>query len=578
MFSAENLAIIWHTMKTIAIHLRLATASHRKRMMGIFRFFGSAQTWNIHIVPDEEHLCSLLQSAQETGIPDGIISGVPLAQRTKDLMAKSKIPFVGIGMDGDEFEALPHAAGFVVNDNTGIGESAAGYFRQLGEFRSYAFVGDLHKRPWSVLRGKAFARKLASAGKTCKTYDLSGSPELDRSELSAFLSRLAKPAAVFAAWDGRAADVLNAASCAGLNIPGDIAVLGVDDDQFICEHAHPTISSIKTDAEGMGEAAAEMLSRFLHGKTKRRIKAVCRHPLGVVERASTHSPAPAARLIQRAIAFIEAEAANGIHPDDVADHLKVSRRLLDLRFKQYETQSLAEKITACKLENAKRLLADPAISVKAVFLRSGFTSIPHANRIFKELTGLAPATWRKQLQQHETARTEGGKRSGKCFEILSSLTDAEASDMGALAGLLDPSARFDIAAVRSAIQTGTAIIIVKRHRGRIVASATIARFSTPTGTHHRIEDVIVDAKLRGKGIGRRLMEYALEHLRQSGAESVELTSRPSRIAANALYRSLGFKTRKTNVYRLRFRKTPPEQSRSAVPLRPSECSRAAWRW
>ena len=155
-------------------------------------------------------------------------------------------------------------------------------------------------------------------------------------------------------------------------------------------------------------------------------------------------------------------------------------------------------------------------------------------------------------QLRETAGIREKKRSGGRFEILTDLTEADASDLGALVELLDPSAGLDAAAVRSAIQTGTAVVIVRRRRGRIVASATIARFSSPTGTHHRIEDVIVDPQLRGRGTGRRLMEYALEHLRKTGASSVELTSRPSRIAANALYRSLGFKPRRTNVYEYRF--------------------------
>ena len=272
-------------MKTIAIHLRLATASHRKRMMGIFRFFGSTDSWNVRIIPEEEHLCSLLSSTNPADIPDGIISGVPYTEKAKELIARSKIPFVGIGMTGDELMAPPHAAGFVVNDNDGIGESAADYFRQLGEFRSYAFIGDSRNRPWSLQRGRAFAGKLAAAGKTCETYSLAGAPEQDRERLSAFLSRLAKPTAVFAAWDGRAADVLLAARSAGLSVPGEVAVLGTDDDRFICEHTHPTISSIKTDAEGMGEAAAEMLSRFLHGGSRRKPEIVCRASLGVIERA-----------------------------------------------------------------------------------------------------------------------------------------------------------------------------------------------------------------------------------------------------------------------------------------------------
>ena len=106
--------------------------------------------------------------------------------------------------------------------------------------------------------------------------------------------------------------------------------------------------------------------------------------------------------------------------------------------------------------------------------------------------------------------------------------------------------------MNSAIRHGTALIFVKRQRKRIVAAATIARFSTPTGTHYRIEDVIVHPDQRGKGLGRKLMQHLLDHLRTLRAGSVELTSRPARVAANALYRALGFTPRETNVYTFRF--------------------------
>jgi ribosomal protein S18 acetylase RimI-like enzyme len=76
----------------------------------------------------------------------------------------------------------------------------------------------------------------------------------------------------------------------------------------------------------------------------------------------------------------------------------------------------------------------------------------------------------------------------------------------------------------------------------------MASFATTTGNHCRIEDVVVDEKHRGKGLGRRLMSKTIEALREMNVKRVELTSRPSRTVANKLYRSLGFKLRKTNVY------------------------------
>jgi ribosomal protein S18 acetylase RimI-like enzyme len=85
--------------------------------------------------------------------------------------------------------------------------------------------------------------------------------------------------------------------------------------------------------------------------------------------------------------------------------------------------------------------------------------------------------------------------------------------------------------------------------GQIVGTLTLALFRIPTGLRAWIEDVIVDHESRGKGIGEALTRAALEHARQGGARTVDLTSRPSREAANRLYQRLGFVPRETNIYR-----------------------------
>ncbi len=88
--------------------------------------------------------------------------------------------------------------------------------------------------------------------------------------------------------------------------------------------------------------------------------------------------------------------------------------------------------------------------------------------------------------------------------------------------------------------------------GAIVGTLTLAFFRIPTGLQARIEDVVVDADARGRGIGARLSEVAIDRAREAGAKSVGLTSRPSREAANRLYLRMGFDIRETNVYRLKL--------------------------
>ena len=96
------------------------------------------------------------------------------------------------------------------------------------------------------------------------------------------------------------------------------------------------------------------------------------------------------------------------------------------------------------------------------------------------------------------------------------------------------------------------LLIARDDAGRIVGSMTLAMFRIPTGLRAWIEDVVVDEDARGQGVGRRLNERALEIAKSAGARTVDLTSRPSREAANRLYRRLGFVERETNVYRYTF--------------------------
>ena len=525
-------------MKNVAIHLRLETASHRRRIVGIFRHVGGAGSWNIRIVPSEEGLRGLLSTTDAKDIPDGIISCMPRQPDTLKAIVRSGVPFVGIGMEERDIAERKTAIGLAANDNDGIGRAAANFFLRLGNFRSYVFVPDAQERPWSLRRGAAFADALAKAGKRCESC---------ATDLAAHVAALPRPIAAFAAWDGRAADMLRAAHNAGLKVPDDISVLGVDDDDVICCHTVPTLSSIKTDAEGMGEAAAKMLDGLMSDRPPRRPPRKLCPIVGIAERGSTCTPAPASDLIQRAIAFIATEAQNGISPDDVARHLGISRRLLDLRFHQYESKSVAKTITEQKLERVKQLLADPDARVKDAFARSGFGNITYATELFRKKTGKSPNDWRRDMAAPATAASRAA------VERLYGLSAEDASRLGELALQLSPDARFDAAALARSIQRGETAVFVLRCRSRIVASATAVCFATPTGSHCRIEDVVVDERRRGGGLGRRIMLGVLDALRAMNVEHVELTSRPSRVAATTMYRSLGFTPRKTGVYELHLR-------------------------
>lgn len=105
------------------------------------------------------------------------------------------------------------------------------------------------------------------------------------------------------------------------------------------------------------------------------------------------------------------------------------------------------------------------------------------------------------------------------------------------------------------VESDAAVLLIARDNeadGAIIGSLTLALFPIPTGLRAWIEDVVVDDAARGKGVGRLLNEVALERAQAAGARTVDLTSRPSREAANRLYQRLGFEARETNIYRYTF--------------------------
>lgn len=136
---------------------------------------------------------------------------------------------------------------------------------------------------------------------------------------------------------------------------------------------------------------------------------------------------------------------------------------------------------------------------------------------------------------------------------ISRMTDCSVDDLGQIERLvcaLSATAKADMGIIREVLASGNSHIFVARDgSGQIAGMATVCCFTIPTGRHATIEDVVVLPEFRGIGIGRRLVEEVLAYLKASGyGYKVGLTSRPSRMEANALYRSMGFRQKETNVY------------------------------
>lgn len=303
-------------------------------------------------------------------------------------------PVVFIGHNPD---TLPKSCLLVSNDQRETARAAA---RELlaTDYENFAFVHNANRKKWSTLRERGFAEALAINGRRCAVFrpsDASSGSVGWTKELRRFLATLKKPCAVFAANDKTAEGVISAATLEGFSSPGDIAVVGVDNYEPICEHVTPRLSSIEPDFRRGGRLAATMLLGLAMSRGKWRGGRVQTFgPLRVVRRASTHVLAVPDKAVSDALDLIRREACNGLQAVRVARLFPCSRRQADNRFRRATGRSILEEIHTVQLERAKELLRDTSIQLKAISDFCGFTNPNSLRKFFLKATGMTMTAWR----------------------------------------------------------------------------------------------------------------------------------------------------------------------------------------
>lgn len=218
-----------------------------------------------------------------------------------------------------------------------------------------------------------------------------------------------------AACDTTALEVVEACKRAKLAVPQQVSILGVDNDELLCEFDSPTISSVLPRHDVVERLAAQTLQRMFRrrpGAAASRC-AVCSEQT-VVERETTAAVTPAVHLVSAAQSFIRQNATKAITAADVAARLGVSRSLADLRFRQCLNMTIRETILAARLEEVKKRLLSTRLSAAKVAHVCGFTDVPHLQVVFKKRFGLPMGQWRRQApatSSSNPSRSNRGCRS-----------------------------------------------------------------------------------------------------------------------------------------------------------------------
>ncbi|MBR4259495.1 MAG: substrate-binding domain-containing protein [Kiritimatiellae bacterium] len=317
-------------------------------------------------------------------------------------------PLPVVFLDHDP-SCLPKNAFCVTHDSAATAKMAAREL-MLGGAQSFAFVPYPARRFWSDERERGFISALSLNGRACRVFGgrpSSANPTRYPRELRAFLLELPKPCALFAANDWTAAEVLNAAAFAGVKVPDDLAVVGVDDAHDICERTTPTLSSVKPDFQRGGELAALLLAARLRDKADfKGPRQRTFGPLMVVARASTRRLGVCDGVVASAIELIRREACSGLAACDVLKRFPCSRRQAEIRFRRATGHSVLDEIHTVQLERAKRLLLEGSLPLKAISDFCGFQNPNSLRKFFRKETGQSMTDWRngrRRAYQRPTA-------------------------------------------------------------------------------------------------------------------------------------------------------------------------------
>ena len=282
-------------------------------------------------------------------------------------------------------------------DEHAIGRLAAEYLLGRG-FEHFAY----RRHPGLLLsrqREQAFAEALAEAGRTCLQPDsdprAGGWQQFDPATME-WVRRAPKPLAIFACNDAVAQETTELCRAAGVGVPEEVAILGVDNDPLICELANPPLSSVAIPGRRVGQTAAQWLGRMLDGETIANHHTELLPPEGVVTRPSTDLLAIADEDLAGALRYIREHADRPLRVADVCEAAAVSRRALESKFRKHLGHSPLEEIQRAHLKRAEDLLRSTRLSIPDVARAAGLVSRERLTRLMSDRLGEPPAAYRRR--------------------------------------------------------------------------------------------------------------------------------------------------------------------------------------
>ncbi len=381
----------------VALLVETSLASGRDILRGIARYVRERGPWGLFHAPHglEESAPAWLRRWEG----DGIIARITTPAFAR-LLKDTGLPVVDVlGMVPDTGFPIVHV------DDHAIARLGFEHFVERG-FRKFAFIGVAGQtwarggRNWSGYRRDAFCELAEETGSTAAVLEFTRreleetSWDQRQDRLAEWLRELPKPVGLMVCSDQHGLHVLEACRRAGLRVPDQIAVLGVDNDEPLCEVCTPPLSSILPDHFGVGYQAAELLAQMM-GVKKNAWDHRSVAPRGIVTRQSSDVLAVEDAAVAAALGMIREHACAGIGVDEIARAAGASRSVLQRRFRAVLGQSIHDHLVSTRMKRAVELLSSTEMPLAEVAERCGFRHQEYMGVVFRERLGKTPAQCRR---------------------------------------------------------------------------------------------------------------------------------------------------------------------------------------
>ncbi|MFP4107389.1 MAG: substrate-binding domain-containing protein, partial [Phycisphaerae bacterium] len=373
----------------VGLLIDTSTGFGREALQGIAEYIRTINKWSCTLGPGR---ADQFPEGMRRWEGDGMIVTVRGPSLLKPLRAKG-LPTVNLTHELPDI-GMPQ----VLSDDVRVGQLAAEHFADRG-LRQFGYFG-LRQAEYCRMRSESFHRHAESLSRACHILPRLNWKHEDwprfRRVASEWITSVPKPIGVLAADDVLARTLVEVCHSLELRVPDDVSVVGVDNDPVFCSLVDPPLSSIDPDARRRGYEAAALLDKLMNGQSPPE-EPIRLAPRALIARGSSDLVASADPDVAEALRFIRDNAHKPITVADVARAATISRRALEMRFKDQLDRLPGAELRRVRLERAQSLLVDTELDLKQIAARTGLPNSKSLCEMFRRVVGTTPMTFRKRF-------------------------------------------------------------------------------------------------------------------------------------------------------------------------------------